>query len=97
MDSIPIDYSEINPSKTKRHDAAVPLPDNFVRYAFQSETRLFLLAAAGKVLWSICVIGISVALLEITRSRNENDRFVFVLTFLGACLVYVCADIATNY
>jgi ABC-type multidrug transport system fused ATPase/permease subunit len=97
MDSIPIDYSEINTSKTKRLDPAVPLPDNFVRYAFQSETRLFLLAAAGKVLWSICVIGLSVALLEITRSRNENDRLVFVLTFLGACLVYVCADIATNY
>jgi ABC-type multidrug transport system fused ATPase/permease subunit len=99
MADIPIDCTGADALKTRRRQVlADPLPENFVRYAYQSETRVFLLAAAGKALWSICVIGINVSLLEITRTTDdERKRFALILVFLGVCLVYVCSDIACNY
>lgn len=98
MADVPIDLSdETIASKSRRQLPADPLPSNFVRYAYQSETRLFLQAAAGKALWSMCVIGINAVLLEVTGSKDDRKRFSFILAFLGVCLVYVCADIACNY
>jgi ABC-type multidrug transport system fused ATPase/permease subunit len=98
MADVPIDCSRTDASKSTRLHPVSPLPSNFVRHAYRSETRLFLLAAAGKALWSMCLIGINVVLLEVTNTKDdEQKRLALIFGFLGVCLLYVCADVACNY
>ena len=83
-------------SKAKGRDGTDPLPENWVRYAYQSETRFFVLAAACKFLWSSFLIGLMVLNLEIIRSR-ENDTSKYVYGYMGVGLAYCLSGECQTY
>ena len=83
-------------SKAKERDGADPLPENWVRYAYQSETRFFVLAATCKFLWSGFLIGLTVLNLEIYRSSGD-DTLKYVFGYMGAGLAYCLSGECQTY